>query len=274
MANSASESVKVLITGGTSGLGLRLVKLFLKKGYEVVTTGRQPVTIYEGAERFTFLMTDFSNLRQTSDAAKKLCRNFKFDIVINNAGILSPPDFLLTDDGFEYTFQVNFLSHLLLNEIVLSNARPGQPIKIVTVTSPVYRIAETQLKIHASASDYRPLKAYANSKFYLGLMCIHLPGRYPSMNLKCIGFDPGIFSSGIYRMQRKWFRVMYMVGAPFMKRPEKTADRIGEILEAEDLINGTIYKSINRKKTIPIVENKAAFIFWQESYEVIEPFLT
>jgi hypothetical protein len=94
------------------------------------------------------------------------------------------------------------------------------------------------------------------------------------MNLKCIGFDPGIFSSGIYRMQRKWFRVMYMVGAPFMKRPEKTADRIGEILEAEDLINGTIYKSINRKKTIPIVENKAAFIFWQESYEVIEPFLT
>jgi len=31
---------KVLITGGTSGLGLELVKQFLRKGYSVVTKGR------------------------------------------------------------------------------------------------------------------------------------------------------------------------------------------------------------------------------------------
>jgi retinol dehydrogenase-12 len=274
MANSAPESPKVLVTGGTSGLGLSLVKLFLKKGYEVVATGRQPVTIHEDAGRFTFLMTDFSSLNQTANAAKKLCRNFKFDIVINNAGVLSPPDFLLTDDGFEYTFQVNFLSQLLLNEIILSNALPGKPVQVLNVTSMVYGIAENQLKIPDSVSGYRPLKAYANSKLYLALMCIHLPVKYPAMNLKCIAFDPGIFSSGIYRMQKKWFRVMYMVGALFMKSPEKTAGRIGEILETEDLINGTIYKSVNRKKKIPAVENKAASVFWQECYKVIGSFLT
>lgn len=274
MAKSASEAIKVLVTGGTSGLGLRLVRLFLKKGYEVVATGRQSAEIHENAERFTFLRTDFSNLKQTADVIKKLCKNLNFDIVINNAGILSPPDLQLTDDGFEYTFQVNFLSHLLLNEIVLSNARPGQPIKLVTVTSRVYRIAETQFKINSSGSDYRPLKAYANSKLYLALMCIHLPGRYPSLNLKCVAFDPGIFSSGIYRMQRKWFRIMYMIGAPFMKRPEKIAGRVGELLETGDLINGTVYRSINRKKTIPDAENQAAYIFWQECYKMICPFMS
>ncbi len=41
-ANQLQKQSKVLVTGGTSGLGLRLVKLFLKKGYEVVATGRQP----------------------------------------------------------------------------------------------------------------------------------------------------------------------------------------------------------------------------------------
>ena len=274
MANSAPESLKVLVTGGTSGLGLSIVKLFLRKGYEVVATGRQPVIIHENAGRFTFLMTDFSSLKQTEVAAKNLSRNFKFDIVINNAGVLSPPDFLLTVDGFEYTFQVNFLSHLLLNEIILCSARPGKPVRILNVTSMVYRIAENQFKIPDSESGYRPLKAYANSKLYLALMCVHLPDRYPAMNLKCIAFDPGIFNSGIYRMQKKWFRVMYRAGALFMKSPEITAIRIGKILEREDLINGTIYQSVNRKKKIPAIENKATSDFWNECYKVIGPFLT
>jgi NAD(P)-dependent dehydrogenase (short-subunit alcohol dehydrogenase family) len=273
MAKTASESIKVLITGGSSGLGLRLVKLFLRKGYEVAATGRKPIAIDEDADRFTFLLADFSNLKHTAEAVKGLCRNFKFDILINNAGVLSPPDFLLTDDGFEYTFQVNFLSHLLLNEIVLSNALPGQPMIIVTITSPVYRIAETDLKIHASSAGYRPLKAYANSKLYLALMCNHLTRKYTLMNLKCVAFDPGIFSSGIYRMQKKWFRMMYRVGAPFMKRPEKTARRIGELLEKEDLNNGLIYKSIHGRKSIPRTENQAEQIFWQNCYRMIESYL-
>ncbi len=138
---------------------------------------------------------------------------------------------------------------------------PDNQLELVNVTSPVYRIAETQLKINYSQSDYRPLKAYANSKLYLALMCVHLSVRYPSLNLKCIAFDPGIFSSGIYRMQKKWFRIMYMIGAPFMKRPEKIARRVVELLETGDLINGTVYRSINRKKTIPVAENQATYMF-------------
>ena len=35
-----------LITGGTSGLGLELVHLFLEKGYNVVATGRQQINLH------------------------------------------------------------------------------------------------------------------------------------------------------------------------------------------------------------------------------------
>ncbi len=273
MTSSVRDHLKVLVTGGTSGLGLSLVKYFLEKGYEVVATGRQPVTIREYAGKFTFLMTDFSKLSQTAEAIKDVCRNFKFDIVINNAGVLSPPDFLSTEDGFEYTFQVNFLSHLLLNEIILRNVRPGQPIKILNITSMVYKIAGSHLRIPASSSDYRPLKAYSDSKLYLALMCIHLPERYPSVDLTCVAVDPGIFSSGIYRMQKKWFRMMYKVGTLFMKSPGKTAGRISEILEAEDLTTGMVYKSIKRKKHIPVLDDRSASVFWQECYQVINHIL-
>ena len=179
MTRSVSESEKVLVTGGTSGLGLRLVKYFLENGYDVVATGRKNITLSGYGERFSLLRTDFSNMEQTSEAVKKICRNHRFDIVVNNAGILSPPDFQLSEDGLEYTFQVNFLSHLMLSEIILMNAEPGRPIMIASTVSPVYRIAEKDLAIYTSKSDYRPIKAYSNSKLYLALMCSYLPGKYP-----------------------------------------------------------------------------------------------
>lgn len=274
MNRSVSDNGKVLITGGTSGLGLRMVKYFLEKGYEVIATGRKNVTIPEYEDRFSLLLADFSDMRQTSEAVKKICRNQRFDIVINNAGVLSPPDFMLTDDGLEYTFQVNFLTHLMLDEIILKNAEPGRPLLIAATVSPVYRIAEKDLTIYTRASSYSPLKAYSNSKLYLALMCSYLPGKYPSKDLKCIGFDPGVFSSGIYRMQKGWFRMMYRIAAPFMRNPEKVAIRFGKVIEREDLIDGAIFKSGKRKGRIPFAENKAVSTFWNECYKIIEPYVS
>jgi NAD(P)-dependent dehydrogenase (short-subunit alcohol dehydrogenase family) len=273
MINSISDNLKVLITGGTSGLGLRLAKYFLEKGYEVVATGRNNVTIPGYGDRFSLLMTDFSNMRQTSEVVKKICRNQRFDIVINNAGVLSPPDLMITDDGLEYTFQVNFLSHLMLDEIILMNADPGRPILIAATVSPVYRIAEKDLTLYTRASAYSPIKAYSNSKLYLALMCSYLPGKYPSKDLKCIGFDPGVFSSGIYRMQKGWFRMMYRIAAPFMRNPEKVAVRFGEVIEREDLINGAIFKSGKGKGRIPVAEDEAVNSFWKECNKIIEPYV-
>jgi NAD(P)-dependent dehydrogenase (short-subunit alcohol dehydrogenase family) len=264
---------KILITGGTSGLGLGLVRFFLQKGYGVVATGRNMISMPEYIDRFTFIMADFSDLSQTSFAIKRLCETSRFDIVINNAGILSPPEFTRTADGLEYTFQVNFLSHLLVNEIILKNSPPGRPLIIAGVVSPVYRIAEKDLGIPVSDEGYRPLKAYSNSKFHLALMCSYLPVKYRSPDLTCIGFNPGVFRSNISRMQKQWFRIMYRLAAPFMRNPEKIAGRFYEVLSKADLISGAIYRSGKRTGVIPRIDGKAAEIFLQECYKKIGQYL-
>lgn len=273
MNDPVSDTRKILITGGTSGLGLGLVRFFLGKGYFVASTGRKNVTVQDLTGRFTFLKTDFSDMRQTSDAVRRICRDHEFDIVINNAGVLSPPGFMLTADGNEYTFQVNFLSHLMLNEIVLRNTPPDRPLKIAAIVSPVYMIAKKDLIICSSKSDYSPLKAYSNSKLYLALMCAHLPRKYPSSDLKCIAFDPGVFSSRIYRMQKEWFRMLYRVAAPFMRSPEKVTGKFVEIIEKKDLVYGAVYKSGKKIKSVPGIENDRVDAFWQECYKMIEPYL-
>ena len=43
--NDKGMNQTILVTGGTSGLGLELVRIFLKKGYSVVTTGRQQINM-------------------------------------------------------------------------------------------------------------------------------------------------------------------------------------------------------------------------------------
>jgi|WetSurSiteA1Bulk_404760.scaffolds.fasta_scaffold03761_2 NAD(P)-dependent dehydrogenase (short-subunit alcohol dehydrogenase family) len=264
---------KILITGGTSGLGLELVRLFLQIGYDVVATGRNEVSFPEYHHRFTFIMTDFSDLHHTSSALKRICETRRFDIVVNNAGILSPPDFTLTDDGLEYTFQVNFLSHLLVNEIVLKNTEPDKSILFGIIVSPVYRIAEKDLRIQTSDEGYKALRAYSNSKFYLTLMCAYLPLKYPALNVTCIGFDPGVFSSNIFRMQKNWFRILYRVAAPFMSKPGKIARRFIKIIRNKDLINGAIYKSGKGTGIIPVTEVHDAEIFWHECYKKIESYM-
>jgi len=273
MYSTSSDTGKILITGGTSGLGLELVKFFLHKGYEVVATGRKLQSDLDYKNRFTFCITDFSNLRQTSDEVKRICRDHKFDVVINNAGVLSPPDFRLTDDGYEYTFQVNFLSHLLLDEIIIRNTDRWKPLKIATTVSPVYRIAGTDLVLNKSEADYRPFRAYSNSKLYLALMCSYLPGKHQRVDLKCVGFDPGVFSSGIYRMQKGWFRFLYKVAAPFMRSPEKIAVRYAGLVERKDLVNGAVYKSDIQKGSMPVTDNPVSDGFWKECYKIIEPYL-
>jgi NAD(P)-dependent dehydrogenase (short-subunit alcohol dehydrogenase family) len=273
MNRAVPDSGKVLITGGTSGLGLRLAKSFLEKGYEVVVTGRKSISIPEYGNRFTLLITDFSDMKKTAEAVKNICRNQRFDIVINNAGVLSPPGFLLTDNGLEYTFQVNLLSHLMLDEIILMNSEPGRPLTIAVTVSPAYRIAGKDLTISTRESDYRPFKAYSTSKLCLALMCSYLANKYVSKDLLCIGFDPGVFSSGIYRMQKGWFRILYKIAAPFMRDPETVALRFGEVIEREDLFNGLVYRSGKGKGRLPVAETRAVNSFWKECNKIIEPYM-
>ena len=268
-----SLNKKILITGGTSGLGLELVKTFLSKGFFVVTTGRQGLVMPDYEERFRFYRIDFSDLKSTAESVRAICGTHEFAYIVLNAGILSPPDLILTKDGFEYTLQVNFLAPLLISEIILGRTVQSPPVSIASVTSPVYRLSKLSVGSNRVKRNYSPVKAYSDSKLFLVLMCRHLPEKYKDINLKCFSFIPGIFSSGIYRTQDNWFRVMYKAGALFMRRPQKVANTLAELLTSHEISNGAIYNMKRKISSLDVPDPSVLDQFWKDTYEKIDPFL-
>jgi NAD(P)-dependent dehydrogenase (short-subunit alcohol dehydrogenase family) len=272
MFQDHSENQKILITGGTSGLGFQLVKLFLNEGYYVVATGRKPINMQVYGDRFSLYMIDFGDLKQVAVETRNICRAHTFNLIINNAGILSPPGYIETQDGNEYTFQINFLSHLLINEIFLSCSNDTKLSRIATVTSPVYRFASLR-PVYQGSEDYNPIRSYSSSKLYMALMAEFLTARHGRLNTECFSFDPGTFSSGIYRMQDAWFRLLYQIAAPFMRRPHNVAKVLAGIMLKTDIVNGAIYDATYRRKSLPVIEKKEKEAFIASCYKMIDPFL-
>lgn len=268
--NGTSRSI--LITGGTSGLGLELVKHFLSAGYEVYTIGRDLKNISLDKRKFHFIKSDLSDLSQLSGTIHDLLdKKIAFDVVINNAGVLGPSKFKTTKDGFEYTFQVNFLSHLLINELILSRRADNEPLNLVSITSPVYKYYTPGFKL-ISEADFHSFRSYSESKIYLLLLGGFLAEKYPEKTLNYFSFNPGIFRSGISRMKKNWFKKMYRIGSPLMRDPSNVALTLKDILLSEEIINGTVYKSENRYKFVNHIDKMAVDSFMGKCHNLIEPY--
>lgn len=260
---------KVLITGGTSGLGLELVKSFLKRDFFVVTTGRRIINLPDFNDRLRLFRVDFADLRQTSDIFNQICKIYDFDYVIYNAGILSPPHFISTNDGFEYTYQVNFLAHLLANEIIIRHHSSGRSLRIAAVTSMAYRLAEHEFNPFRGPSVYRAWKAYSDSKLYLALMCLYYSNKLAETNIRYFSFDPGIFGSELYRTQAKIFRKIYQIGIHILKNPASSAVILSDIMVGYDIKNGAVY---DKKKRIRKLTEPAFSVnetFWTKAFNEI-----
>ena len=268
-----SHNIKcVLITGGTSGLGLELVKLFHEKGFDVICTGRQPQNLPVYEKRFQFFSVDFSDLEGTARTIYEICRTMRPDFVISNAGVLSPPEFTLTGDGFEYTFQVNFLAHLLINEIIVRNNPGNYPLKIAAVTSPVYKMANSFPEWECDIRNYRPIKSYSDSKLFLAMTGAHLAAKYPDKDLESFSIDPGVFSSAIYRTQGGLFRLLYRIAAPFMRNPAKVAKAIFEMMVQTDFSGGAIYNIRKRPEYLPEFDQAITGSFWARCNEMLNQY--
>lgn len=82
----------VLITGGSSGIGLEIAKQFLKRDNRVIITGRNEQKLQKAKEQLaglTVIQNDVSNPDDIEKLYQRVAKDFPdLNILINNAGIM------------------------------------------------------------------------------------------------------------------------------------------------------------------------------------------
>jgi len=134
----------VLVTGASEGLGRHVARELASMGDTVLVHGRNQErleTILEdvrgqaGGEKAGSYLADLSSLAAVRGLAERiLAAEGRLDVLVNNAGIASR-ERLVSEEGVELTFAVNYLSHFLLTGLLMPLLRDAAPARIVNVAS-------------------------------------------------------------------------------------------------------------------------------------------
>jgi NAD(P)-dependent dehydrogenase (short-subunit alcohol dehydrogenase family) len=148
----------IVLTGASDGIGRAAAEAYAGRGATVVMVGRNEAKTAAAASRImsatgkrtvVWEIADLSKQDAVRDLAARLKRRYpRIDVLANNAGAI----FLergLTSEGLERTFALNHLGHftlsLLLLESLASAAGPGEPARIINVSSRAHQNARLDI---------------------------------------------------------------------------------------------------------------------------------
>lgn len=116
----------ILLTGGTSGIGLALLKQLHSQGHKLLVVARNQTRLLQLQDKYKGVATyecDLSSRRQIESLTSTIAeQHTDLSIIINNAGIQYTPTVLDDDFSFdciEYETTVNFLSPVWLSTLLL-----------------------------------------------------------------------------------------------------------------------------------------------------------
>lgn len=186
----------VLITGGTDGLGKRLVEVFLKNGWNVATFGRRIELIREIehenlGKSLLVKQCDITLSNQVDIFLNAVWDNFDgVDLVILNASALGPTPLVpfrdLKLDAFREVYETNIFGNVSL--IMKLIKRSGnRHIAIAHVTS------------DAGATPYENWSPYGSSKAAMDFIIKILNAEGERVGLKAFNFDPGDMNTEMHR---------------------------------------------------------------------------
>lgn len=158
----------ILITGGTSGIGLEFVKQLTAQGARLIVTGRNPDALNETKKRFPQVQTfqsDVSNPKDIERLYAAVTQQFpELNIMINNAGLMRLID--LQDASLDLenisreistnltgTIQMvhQFLPHLITRKsAAIVNVSSGIAFMPYSV-APVYSAAKAGVRAYTQA---------------------------------------------------------------------------------------------------------------------------
>jgi retinol dehydrogenase-12 len=220
-----------LITGATEGVGKATAVELASKGFTVVLAARNAAKAdavkaeIEGATGgdVDIILADLTSLRTVHQLVETFKQRYpRLDVLINNAGLFLPKR-VLTQDGFEASYQVNYLSHFLLTHLLLDQLKKSEQGRIINLSSSVYTVGKFDAQNLQSEKHFSVMGAYAASKLFMLLFSIELAERLKETPITVNAVHPGIARTQMMLRAPGMFKVISYLALPFSVSPEKGA---------------------------------------------------
>lgn len=175
-----------VVTGASDGIGLNIALRLAAAGADVVTPVRSAAKADKALSRIrqeapgakvSARSLDLSSLDSIAALVQELTTEGRpIDLLINNAGVMTPPNRQVTTDGFELQFGTNHLGHFALTLGLMPLLRAARA-RVTHQTSIAARNGEMLFDDLNSERDYDAMKAYRSSKIAIALFARELDAR-------------------------------------------------------------------------------------------------
>jgi NAD(P)-dependent dehydrogenase (short-subunit alcohol dehydrogenase family) len=176
-----------VVTGATGGLGYATALALAAAGAEVVLAGRNDSKGARALARLRaahpgatarFERLDLASLDSVAAFAQTmLAAGRGIDLLVNNAGVMAPPERQLTVDGFELQLATNYLGHFALTARLLPLLRRVPGARVINVSSLAASLDAIDFTDLQSQRSYVPFQVYGMTKLALVMFALELQRR-------------------------------------------------------------------------------------------------
>jgi NAD(P)-dependent dehydrogenase (short-subunit alcohol dehydrogenase family) len=229
-----------VVTGASDGMGLGIATRLAAAGAEVLLPVRNPRKGEAAVGRIrqqvpganvSLHALDLSSLDSVAALGETLrAEGRPIHILINNAGVMTPPERQTTADGFELQFGTNHLGHFALVAHLLPLLRAGEARVTSQISIAANRGAINWDDLNWERS-YSGRKAYSQSKIAFGLFGLELDrrSRAGGWGITSNLSHPGVAPTSL------------LAARPEVGRDKDTMDvRLIRVLSARGILLGTV----------------------------------
>ncbi len=266
-----------MITGANSGIGKAACIQLARMGATIVMVCRDrkkgehaliDIKTKSGNDSIELLLADLGSFNSVRQLAEEFeAKHDRLHVLVNNAGLFrfrrSP-----TVDGFETTFQVNYLSHFLLTNLLLEVLKRSAPSRIISISSVAHYGGHIDFERLQSGGSPAGWTAYSQSKLAQVLFTYELARRLQGTGVTANCLHPGAVATNIWGNAAGPAGFLTKVVRLFLLSPQKGAETpvfLASSPEVEGLSGQYFERKQSKRTSTESYDEGVAQRLWQDS---------